>query len=166
MFYSIQYKTPMGDCLLVSDEENLVGLWFEGQKYYCSIKEPINAGQQTEVLIQTKEWLDHYFSGKRPCISQLQIKPNGSTFQHEVWDILCEIPYGEVMTYGEIAKMIAKKHNKENMSAQAVGGAIGHNPISIIIPCHRVVGANGSLTGYAGGLQKKRWLLKHEGANV
>lgn len=107
MFYSMQYKTPIGDCLLVSDEENLVGLWFEGQKYYCSIKEPIKAGQQTEVLIQTKEWLDHYFLGK------------------------------------------------------------GHAyPISIIIPCHRVVGANGSLTGYAGGLQKKKWLLKHEGANV
>lgn len=165
MFYSMQYKTPIGNCLLVSDEENLVGLWFEGQKYYCPMKESIKAGQQMEVLRQTKEWLDLYFSGEKPCISKLKIKPDGSEFRQDVWDVLCEIPYGEVVTYGEIAKIIAKKYHRETMSAQAVGGAVGHNPISIIIPCHRVVGSNGNLTGYAGGLQKKKWLLKHESGN-
>ena len=165
MFYSMQYKTPIGDCLLVSDEENLVGLWFEGQKYYCTMKENIKAGQQTEVLRQTKEWLDGYFSGEKPCISKLKIKPKGSEFQQAVWDVLCEIPYGEVITYGEVAKIIAKQYHRKTMSAQAVGGAVGHNPVSIIIPCHRVVGANGNLTGYAGGMQKKKWLLKHESGN-
>lgn len=118
----------------------------------------------TGILPRTKEWLDRYFAGKRPAISELALAPAGSEFRRAVWKILCEIPYGEVTTYGEIARKIAKQLGMESMSAQAVGGAVGHNPISIIIPCHRVVGSDGSLTGYAGGLEKKLWLLTLEGA--
>lgn len=162
MFYSTTYKTPIGNSFLVSNEEYLVGIWFEGQKHYCPIKETIKTGQLTDVLRQTTEWLNQYFSGEQPDISTIQIKLHGTPFQQDVWEILCEIPYGEVMTYGEIAKIIAKKYNRKTMSAQAVGGAVGRNPISILVPCHRVVGANGSMTGYAGGIEKKQWLLQHE----
>lgn len=113
-----------------------------------------------------KKWLDRYFNGEKPKISEIDLSPKGSEFAKKVWEILCKIPYGEVTTYGEIAKKIAKTMNKDKMSAQAVGGAVGHNPISIIIPCHRVVGSNGSLTGYAGGIDKKISLLKHEGVDM
>ena len=110
------------------------------------------------ILLKAKKWLDRYFNGEKPEISELDLAPIGSKFAKNVWKLLCEIPYGKITTYGEIAK----KMNKNKMSAQAVGGAVGHNPISIIIPCHRVVGANGSLTGYAGGIEKKIKLLEHE----
>ncbi len=109
-----------------------------------------------------KRWLDRYFAGERPTISELPLAPRGSEFRQGVWDILCEIPYGEVITYGDIAKKMAVKMNKKRMSSQAVGGAVGHNPISIIIPCHRVVGSNGSLTGYGGGIGTKIKLLELE----
>ena len=118
------------------------------------------------MLLQAKKWLDRYCNGEKPDISELPLAPMGSDFRKEVWDILCTIPYGEVMTYGQIADIIAKRHGKAKMSAQAVGGAVGHNPVSLIIPCHRVVGTNGSLTGYAGGLGKKITLLKHEGVDT
>ncbi|MCI9156887.1 MAG: methylated-DNA--[protein]-cysteine S-methyltransferase, partial [Lawsonibacter sp.] len=111
-------------------------------------------------------WLDRYFAGERPAISELPLAPIGSEFRKEVWQVLCEIPYGETTTYGEISQKIAARRGLERMSAQAVGGAVGHNPISIIVPCHRVVGSNGSLTGYAGGLQKKIKLLTHEGVDM
>ena len=114
----------------------------------------------------TNNWLNRYFAGENPAISELALAPIGGTFRQEVWRLLCEIPYGEVTTYGEIARKVAEKLLKTNMSAQAVGGAVGHNPVSIVIPCHRVVGTNGSLTGYAGGVDKKIWLLTHEGVNV
>ena len=170
MFYSEKYESPIGPCLLVADENNLVGVWFEGQKYYCPMKESIQKDDNIQedahnyVLRNTKAWLDSYFAGKKPAITELPLKPIGSSFRQDVWSILMDIPYGKVITYGEIAGQIAETYQKEKMSAQAVGGAVGHNPISIIIPCHRVVGADGSLTGYAGGLQKKLWLLRHEGA--
>ncbi len=130
------------------------------------MKEEIKENKNERILIKTKKWLDEYFNGKKPEISELDLAPIGSEFAKNVWEILCEIPYGKVTTYGEIAKKMTKIMHKEKMSAQAVGGAVGHNPISIIIPCHRVVGANGSLTGYAGGIDKKIYLLKHEQVNM
>ena len=118
------------------------------------------------MLQAAKRWLDRYFAGKKPEISELPLAPMGSAFQQGVWELLCEIPYGQVTTYGEIAKKMAARMGKSSMSGQAVGGAVGHNPISIIIPCPRVVGANGSLTGYAGGIKKKVKLLEHEGVDL
>lgn len=159
----MKYESPIGKCLLVSDKKHLVGVWLEGQKYYCPLKEPFQENDNDAVLRKTKAWLEQYFAGNQPDISELPLRPIGSDFRQQVWKILTGIPYGEVMTYGDIARIIEEKNNIEKMSAQAIGGAVGHNPISIIIPCHRVVGANGSLTGYAGGLEKKRWLLQHEG---
>lgn len=166
MVYTKKYNSPIGVCLLAADDKNLIGLWFEGQKYYCPISDSKEYSPQNEILKNTESWLNAYFEGRNPSISEIPLMPRGSDFQQEVWRILCEIPYGEVITYGEIAKIIARKQGKERMSAQAVGGAVGHNPISIIIPCHRVIGANQSLTGYAGGVNKKRWLLKHEQVSV
>ena len=166
MLYSTRYESPLGSCLIVADEQNLVGLWLEGQKYYYPSDETLQEDDNNIVLKKTKLWLEHYFAGCNPSISEIPLNPIGSDFRQDVWEILKTIPYGEVMTYGDIAKMIAKKHNKDKMSAQAVGGAVGHNPISIIVPCHRVIGRNGNLTGYAGGIQKKIWLLQHEGVDV
>ena len=113
-----------------------------------------------------KKWLDRYFSGQKPDLAELPLAPQGNAFRQGVWEILCTIPYGEVTTYGSIAKKMAVKLQKERMSSQAVGGAVGHNPISIIIPCHRVVGVNGSLTGYAGGIETKIKLLELEGVDM
>lgn len=166
MFYSMTYQSPIGDCLLAADEEYLIGLWFEGQKYYCRLAEALQEDNQHPVLQRAKEWLDDYFAGKRPDLHKLPLAPIGSEFRQDVWNILKEISYGEVMTYGEIAKKIAAQRNQKTMSAQAIGGAVGNNPISVIIPCHRVVGSNGSLTGYAGGIDKKLWLLNHEGVHL
>jgi len=118
------------------------------------------------IFNDTKMWLNKYYAGERPSFKQLPLAPIGSGFRQAVWNILCEIPYGETITYGDIAKIMAKKLGKAKMSAQAVGGAVGHNPISIIIPCHRVVGTNGSLTGYGGGIKIKTKLLEHEGADM
>ncbi len=166
MLFSCKYTTPIGDCLLAADEESLIGIWFEGQKYFCPVDEKLQPKPDNKVLRGAKVWLDSYFNGGKPGISGLKLKPSGSEFAKEVWKILCAIPYGEVMTYGEIARIIAAKTGKEKMSAQAVGGAVGRNPISIIIPCHRVIGVDNKLTGYAGGLDKKIWLLRHEGVNI
>jgi len=113
-----------------------------------------------------KKWLDRYFTGEQPDISELPLAPIGGEFRQGVWKILCEIPYGKVITYGDIAKRIAMKMGKESMSSQAVGGAVGHNPISIIIPCHRVVGSNGSLTGFSGGVGMKVKLLELESVDM
>lgn len=167
MFYSTHYSSPVGSLLLASDGDNLVGLWIEGQKYYGgTVDKAIMAKDDLPVFSAAKYWLDKYFSGQKPAISALPLAPIGGEFRKAVWDILCEIPYGECMTYGDIAKIMAIRMNKTRMSSQAVGGAVGHNPISIIIPCHRVVGANGSLTGYAGGIGKKIMLLEHEGVDM
>lgn len=165
MFYSTQYASPVGLLTLASDSEHLVGLWMQEQKYFGgTVTGAMTENSGLPVLAAAKEWLDNYFSGEKPAISDLPLSPNGSVFRKAVWQILCEIPYGEVITYGEIAKKIADQRNEEHMSAQAIGGAVGHNPISVIIPCHRVIGSGGSLTGYAGGIDKKIWLLEHEGA--
>lgn len=167
MIYSTRYSSPIGSILLASNGESLVALWLEGQKYFGdTVNEEMVEKSDLPIFSDAKDWLDRYFDGQRPAISELSIAPNGGTFRKAVWDILCEIPYGEYITYGEIAKIVANRMNKERMSSQAVGGAVGHNPISIIIPCHRVVGKNGSLTGYAGGLDKKIKLLELEGADM
>ena len=163
MIYKTFYKSPVGEILIVSKDNQLIGLWLEGQKYYlANLKEEIKEKDDEEILVKVKNWLDKYFNGEKPKISELDLAPIGSNFAKNVWKQLCKIPYGELTTYGEIARKIAKKMNKNTMSAQAVGGAVGHNPISIIIPCHRVVGTNGNLTGYAGGIDKKIMLLEHE----
>jgi len=167
MVYSTHYSSPLGSIMLASDGDNLVGLWLEGQKYFAAtVAEEITERPDLPVFAAAQHWLDRYFTGQRPAISDVPLAPEGGAFRKAVWDILCEIPYGEVTTYGEIAKKMAAQMNKVNMSAQAVGGAVGHNPISIIIPCHRVVGANGSLTGYAGGIDKKVKLLELEGVEM
>ena len=167
MFYSSYYNSPVGRLLLASDGANLTSLWIEKQKYYAdTAPDDIREKDDLPVFIKTKAWLDRYFKGDTPLISDLPLAPQGGTFRQMVWKILCEIPLGQVMTYGHIAQMIASRTGKKSMSAQAVGGAVGHNPISIIIPCHRVVGTNGSLTGYAGGLDVKIKLLKHEGVDM
>lgn len=164
MYYTTNYSSPIGMFKLAADGESLVGLWVEGQKYYfAAITDEIMENNNLPVFEKTKNWLDCYFAGKKPAISELPLAPIGGDFRQRVWEILCQIPYGQVITYGDIAKQLANKMNKAIMSAQAVGGAVGHNPISIIIPCHRVVGANGNLTGYAGGIRRKSWLLDHEG---
>ena len=168
MFYYTTYKSPIGIITIAGDEkENLAGLWIKGQKYFFeTIGSEIIENDKLEILNVTKSWLDRYFKGERPEISELSLAPIGNDFRQRIWNILCKIPYGKVCTYGDIAKIIAKEQGKTKMSAQAVGGAISHNPISIIIPCHRVVGSNGSLTGYAGGIENKIALLKHEGINI
>lgn len=161
MVYTCKYKSLIGDILLAADEIGLTGLWFEGQKYFANTLPEDYVPQETKILTEAKKWLDVYFSGEEPNFTP-PLHPNGSTFRKAVWQILLEIPYGQTITYGEIARRIAVMKNTSHMSAQAVGGAVGHNEISIIIPCHRVVGTNGSLTGYAGGIDKKISLLKLE----
>ena len=167
MYYMTDYLSPVGEITLASEGANLVGLWLQGQKYHGGTisAEMINK-DDLAIFDKTKKWLDKYFSGERPSASDLPLSPIGGTFRQEVWRILCEIPYGEISTYGNIAKRMATKTHKESMSSQAIGGAVGHNPISIIIPCHRVMGANGSLTGYAGGIEKKVKLLELEGVDT
>ena len=150
------YQSPIGELLLAAKNDKLIGLWIKDQKYYLSnVQEELKERSDHALLNQTKEWLDRYFNGEKPAIKELALEPIGSEFRKRVWEILCEIPYGEVMAYHDIAKRIAKEKGIKRMSAQAVGGAVGHNPISIIIPCHRVVGSNGSLIGYGGGIHNK-----------
>ena len=166
MFYSTNHTSPLGGLTLASDGENLVGLWMAGQKYYAATVNDVEEKPGLPVFALAKKWLDAYFAGKKPAISELPLAPAGSDFRKAVWGILCEIPYGQCATYGEVAKQTAARMGRKSMPGQAVGGAVGHNPISIIIPCHRVVGSNGSLTGYAGGIGKKVKLLEHEGADI
>jgi len=167
MYYSTTYSSPLGAITLACCDDNLVGLWTKGQKYHGdSIPEAMIGKNDLPVFGTAKNWLDRYFAGEKPAISELPLAPIGGEFRQSVWKILCEIPYGKVITYGDIAKKIAVKMVRESMSSQAVGGAVGHNPISIIIPCHRVVGSNGSLTGFAGGMQMKVKLLELEGVDM
>lgn len=165
MPYQTTYAgSPLGPLTLASDGTNLVGLWIQGQKYYgASVEGPLETDPSLPVFIATGTWLDRYFAGEQPSPQELPLAPNGSQFRQSVWRRLLEIPYGETRTYGAIAQSI-EEESGVRASAQAVGGAVGHNPISIIIPCHRVVGSTGSLTGYAGGVAKKLALLRHEGA--
>ena len=157
MLFLTHYASPLGPILLAADETGLTGLWFEAQKYFPSFLGVDYQEKETPVLTETVRWLDVYFSGKDPDILP-PLHPQGSPFRQAVWNILLTIPRGQTITYGEIARRLGVR------SAQAVGGAVGHNPISILIPCHRVVGSDGSLTGYAGGLDRKTRLLQLEGA--
>ena len=167
-YYKTQYKSPIGNITICCDEyEKIVGLWFEGQKYFAdNIDGKIVKNKNLKIFIKVKNWLDKYFAGKRPNIKEIPIKFIGNEFRKSVWKILCKIPYGQVITYGDISKQIAKQKGITKMSAQAVGGAVGHNPISIIVPCHRVVGKNGNLIGYAAGIDKKKKLLELERVNM
>ena len=146
-----QYPSPVGTLYLTADEDGLTGVWMHPEKT-----------EDFPVLSQAKLWLDSYFAGN-PAEISFPLNPQGTAFQKQVWEILLTIPYGETTTYGTLAREMARRTGRERMSAQAVGQAVGKNPISILIPCHRVVGAGGKLTGYAGGLEKKEWLLRHEG---
>ncbi len=160
MIYTSEYSSPLGTITLAANGMQLVGLWFCGQKYFGGNGLP----EQTEELPlfrEAKRWLDSYFSGKEPNFLP-PLSYDATPFRKAVYDIMLTIPYGKTMTYGEIAARIAVARGLPKMSAQAVGGAVGHNPISLMIPCHRVVGANGSLTGYAGGMERKLWLLRLE----
>lgn len=165
MQYISHYRSPIGNMLLAADEIGVTGLWFEGQKYFALYLDKKHEEKEVPIFEKVKQWLDIYFLGKAPDFI-VPLHFTGTDFQNEVWKILCTIPYGQTMTYGEIAKQIAAKKGLPHMSAQAVGGAVGHNQISILVPCHRVVGTNGSLTGYAGGMEKKVELLKIENMDM
>lgn len=153
------YASPLGPLTLAGGEA-LTGLWFAGQRY--GPPAGLERGDDLPVFRQARGWLDAYFAGEQPEPRQLPLAPRGSDFRRLIWDLLLDIPYGEIVTYGFLAEKAARALGRYTMSAQAVGGAVGHNPISIIIPCHRVVGADGSLTGYAAGIGVKSWLLQHE----
>ncbi|RHP44693.1 methylated-DNA--[protein]-cysteine S-methyltransferase [Clostridium sp. AF32-12BH] len=176
MIYTSTYFSPLGTLLLAADSAGLTGLWLENGKYFADTlenkeykkieKTPTGiaaAGQKeaSEILTDTRRWLDLYFQGKKPDFTP-KLHLTGSDFRMEVWKLLLEIPYGQTVTYGALARKLADRHGLAKMSAQAVGGAVGHNPVSIIVPCHRVVGTNGSLTGYAGGIGNKVKLLELE----
>jgi methylated-DNA-[protein]-cysteine S-methyltransferase len=161
MTFTYHYDSPLGGILLAADEVGLTGVWFDGEKYFADNLPAEHMELETPVLAETRRFLDIYFTGEEPdFLPPLHLI--GSVFRKSVWKILLQIPYGKTTTYGEIARQIAEKQGISRMSAQAVGGAVGHNEISIIIPCHRVIGANGSLTGYAGGIDKKIKLLELE----
>ncbi len=167
MYLFTQYSALVGTLTLCCRRDKLVGLWIEGQKYFGgSHSGEMVPGDSIPVLTRTQDWLDRYFAGGRPDPGELPLAPEGSAFRQTVWALLLEIPYGQVITYGELARKTAERLGRASMSAQAVGGAVGHNPVSIVIPCHRLVGADGTLTGYAGGLDRKQWLLRHEGAGL
>ncbi len=162
MQYTNTYQSPLGEILLAADDEGLTGLWFDQEKYYALNLAPEHEEKETPAITEARRWLDVYFSGKKPDFLP-PLHMLGTSFQKDVWNILLSIPYGRTTTYGEIARQLARQRGLARMSAQAIGGAVGHNEISVIIPCHRVVGKNGSLTGYAGGIEKKTYLLKLEG---
>ena len=154
-------QTPLGEIRLRSDGKSLTGLWFVGQVNDAKFNSDIEIKDDLPIFGQVETWLESYFSGKQTPI-KIPLQPKGTSFQERVWQILQEIPYGETMTYGEIAQRIAKEKGVATYSAQAVGQAVGKNPISILIPCHRVLGKNGALTGYAGGVYRKEQLLQLE----
>ena len=158
MDYTTHYDSPLGGITMASDGTALVGLWFDGQKYFAdTLAEEHEERPDLAVFDQTRRWLDIYFSGKAPDFTPALLMRT-SPFRKKVWQLLMEIPFGQTMTYGDIA------HRLNCKGAQAVGGAVGHNSISLIIPCHRIIGSNGSLTGYAGGIEKKAFLLQMEHA--
>ena len=165
MDYTHHYDSPLGGITLASDGKALTGLWFDEQKYFADCLADEHEEKMLPVFEQADRWLDIYFSGKAPDFTP-PLNMKTTEFRKSVWEIMLSIPFGQTMTYGEIADRIAKQRGLERMSAQAVGGAVGHNSISLIIPCHRVVGTNGSLTGYAGGIDKKVKLLTLEQADM
>ena len=161
MIYTSQYVSPLGAITLACDEEAVTGLWFNGQKHFGNILPPDTQGRERPLLKEAKKWLDIYFSGREPDFLP-PLCYDSTPFRKAVCDIMLTIPYGQTMTYGEIAARIAGQRGLAKMSARAVGGAVGHNPISLMIPCHRVVGTSGSLTGYGGGIDRKVKLLELE----
>lgn len=167
MFYHYIYHSPLGVIQLLADQDALLKLSLKGQTF-PELPESVRSvsADKPPVLKAAADWLDAYFAGKKPSISTLSLAPQGSAFRQSVWELLIQIPYGEVRTYGDIAKKIAAKRGIAKMASQAIGGAVGHNPIPIIIPCHRVIGSNGNLTGYGGGIDLKIKLLAHEGVDV
>lgn len=169
MYHLIHIPSPMGEIYLEAKDECLTGIWIDGQGTGESIKVGYEESENV-VLHEARLWMESYLRGENPELSRLPFSLDenvkGSAFAKCIWKLLCEIPYGEVVTYGDIAKKAAMLMGKERMSAQAVGGAVGSNPLAIVVPCHRVVGANYNLTGYGGGLDKKVWLLAHEGIAV
>lgn len=156
--YCTYYNSPLGKLLLTCRKEGLTGIWFDREL-------PDQVQQEHPILLKTTQWLDGYFRGENPS-AEIPILLEGTDFQKQVWRILLRIPYGQIRTYGDIAREMASITGKEKMSAQAVGQAVGKNPVSILIPCHRVVGTKGRLTGYASGLDRKNWLLRHEGQQI
>lgn len=165
MVYTQHYTSPLGGITMASDGAALIGLWFDGQKYFADSIKGECQEKSLAIFNDTVRWLDIYFSGSEPDFMP-KININGTPFRKSVAEIMLTIPYGKTMTYGEIGRKIAEQRGSAQMPAQAVGGAVGHNSISIIIPCHRVVGTNGSLTGYAGGIDRKIQLLKIEHADM
>ena len=157
MIRAWRVPSPLGALTMAEENDALTGLWLEGQKYFPSLLD--DRWEQTPVLSLAEDWLNRYFVGERPEPPAFPINPRGTDFQRQVWGALMEIPYGQTTTYAAIAKRIAQSRGVAHMSAQAVGNAVGHNPISILIPCHRVLGSRSQLTGYAGGLERKKWLL-------
>ena len=166
MIYTASYSSPFGDMFLAQKDGALVGLWFEGQKYYSAAISEAVPKDDDKTLVKVKRWLDRYFAGQKPDAAELALAPAGSDFRQEVWAVLRKIPYGKTISYGDIARTLAKRKGFGQVSARAVGGAVAHNPVSVIIPCHRVVGSDGKLTGYAGGIDKKIKLLELEGVNM
>ena len=165
MDYTHHYESPLGGITLASDGEALIGLWFDGQKYFADTLDGDAEERNLPIFDEADQWLELYFSGREPDFTP-KLNMRTTPFRKRVWEILLTIPYGQTMTYGQIAEKAAVQMGLQRMSAQAVGGAVGHNSISLIIPCHRVVGANGSLTGYAGGIDRKVRLLQMEHADI
>ena len=165
MVYTTEYASPLGPIMLACDEDAIIGLWFNGQRYFGNILPEQTEQKEQPLFADAKCWLDVYFSGRAPDFLP-PLRYDSTPFRKTVCEIMLTIPYGRTMTYGEIAAEIARQQGLEKMSAQAVGGAVGHNPISLMIPCHRVVGTNGSLTGYGGGIARKVKLLELEHADM
>ena len=162
VYYTAQYESPLGSIGLACSDEALVSLWLPGQAHFGKGAQPVPSPDAHPILDQAARWLDRYFTGERMAVAELPLAPEGTPFQQVVWKLLLEIPWGQTATYGELAAKAAAILGKARMSAQAVGQAVGANPIAIIIPCHRCLGAKGRLTGYAGGLHLKRKLLDME----
>lgn len=165
MQYTNHYRSPLGGITMASNGTAITGLWFDGQKYFAGTPDAVHQEADMPIFSEARRWLDTYFSGQEPDFTP-PLCPQGSPFRKRVWQLLTAIPYGSVATYAQLGRLVARESGLKSMSSQAIGSAVGHNPISIIIPCHRVVGSNGSLTGYAGGLERKAALLKIEGADM
>ena len=163
--YYCTYESKIGLLYLISDGKSLIGCYLEGQKYFPNNIDNYYLNEELSILVKSKEWLEKYFNGENPSIDEIPLNYTGTEFRKTVWEVLKEISYGKLVTYKHIAEKIAKAKGIKTMSAQAVGGAVGHNPLLIFIPCHRVIGVDGSLTGYAAGLENKRFLLNLESDN-
>lgn len=161
VLYKQIYHSPLGDLSLVANNQGLIGVWFLNQKYFEQGLEGETVIEQANTILdQAKQWLDTYFAGENSNMVKFPLNPRGTAFQKRVWQALSEIPWGQTRAYGDIAQKI------NCLSARAIGGSVSRNPLSIIIPCHRVLGAAGQMTGYAAGIDKKMWLLEHEGFKV